>query len=449
VTVLTRGEALERVSALPTEAQARVRWNLQRRPSQIPPDGDWSTWLIMAGRGWGKTRVGAEWLAEQAYTCAGTRWAIVAATFADARDTCVEGQSGLLHALGGAVAAWNRSLGEVILHNGSRIKLFSAEEPERLRGPQFVGAWCDELGAWNYPAAWDQLQFGLRLGDHPRTVVTTTPRPTPLMVALASRDDGTVILTRGSTFENEKNLAPSALRELRERYEGTRLGRQELYAELLTDLPGALWQRTWWDQPKFRVSMPSDLERVVTAIDPAVTSSEDADETGIVSAGTSPARWCPECQEVDAPHFFVVADDSGRGLTPEQWCRRAVGAYYEHRADRVVAEVNNGGDLVEAVLRQVDRDVAYRKVNATRGKAVRAGPVAALYEQRRVHHVGDLSRLEDQLVSWTPEAPGSPDRMDALVWALTDLMERPRGRGEFASPVSHSLPKPPLQSRGF
>lgn len=413
VATITRGEALARAQALPVEAKARLRWNLQRRPSQIPPTDDWLVWLILAGRGFGKTRTGAEWLAEQAWRHPGTRWAIVAPTFGDARDTCVEGESGLLHALGGEVRTWNRSLGELELIGGSKVKLFSADEPERLRGPQHHGAWCDELAAWRYPEAWDQLQFGLRLQTadlQPRTVVTTTPKPTRLVRSLVDR--ATTHVTTGSTFENEANLAPAALEELRSLYEGTRIGRQELYAELLLDTPGALWTMAMLDTEGCRVPETNvpDLVRVVTAIDPAVTSGEDADSTGIVTVGQD-----------HTGDLWVLADDTCR-LSPEGWASVAIGAMDRWGGDRIVAEVNNGGDLVESVLRAVDRTVPYRKVTASRGKRVRAEPVAAMYEQGRVHHVAGLEELEAQMCTWTPDSrQGSPDRLDALVWACTEL----------------------------
>jgi phage terminase large subunit-like protein len=307
---------------------------------------------------------------------------------------------------------WNRSLGELVLANGSRVKLFSADEPERLRGPQHHGAWCDEPASWRYGMdAWDQLQFGLRLGQHPRTVVTGTPKPVRLVKRLAERDD--VVVTRGSTFDNAANLAPAALAELRARYEGTRLGRQELHAELLLDTPGALWQVGQFDADGFRVGNAPELVRAVVAIDPAVTSEEDSDATGIVAVGLA----------ADGD-LYVLADRTVRA-SPDGWARVAVDLYDSVEGDRVVAEVNNGGDLVEHVLRTVDPSVPYRKVTASRGKRLRAEPVAALYEQGRVHHVGQLTDLEEQMVSWTPEVGWSPDRLDALVWAVTDLVLSP------------------------
>lgn len=384
------------------------------RPNQHPPAGDWLVWLILAGRGFGKTRTGAEWVADHALTNAGSRWAIVAATFADGRDTCIEGESGLLAVLRRRrpthdwARAWNRSWGELTLPNQSRIKLFSADEPDRLRGPQHHGAWCDELAAWRYPEAWDQLQFGLRLGDRPRTVVTTTPKPVRLIRDLLERDSTVVV--RGSTFDNADNLAPAALDELRRRYEGTRLGRQELYAELLLDTPGALWTLSSFDRPGFRVpDVPDDLERVVVAIDPAVTSGDTSDESGIVVAGRR------------GDQAFVLEDCSLRA-DPATVARTAVRAFHELAADRLVVEANNGGDWLPALIRTVDPNVPIDTVHATRGKALRAQPVAGLYEQGRVHHVGVLAGLEDQMTTWSPDAGmRSPDRLDALVWALTAL----------------------------
>jgi phage terminase large subunit-like protein len=393
------------------------------RPNQLAPDGDWSVWLIQAGRGYGKTRTGAEWLIDQALTHPGTRWAILAPTFADARDTCVEGDSGILAVLERrgrrADATWNRSLGEVILTNGSRIKLFSGDEPERLRGPQHHGAWCDEPASLRRPDAWDQLMFGLRLGTKPRTVVTGTPKPVALvrtLVARAGDGSGQVIRTTGATRDNFANLASAAVDELEARYGGTRLGRQELDGELLDDTPGALWTLDLIDL--HRVSAAPDLATIVVAVDPAVTYSDASDLTGIVAAGVG--------HDGDV---YVLGDwTSPEPVSPERWATRVVDAHDHHAADHVVAETNNGGDLVVSVIHTVDPTVPVRKVTASRGKQVRAEPVAALYEQGRVHHVGVMAELEDQLTSWTPDAAKSPDRLDALVWAVTDLAVTERKR---------------------
>lgn len=387
-----------------------MRWLVAtgNRPKQRTPDGDWYVWLILAGRGWGKTRTGAEDQAYYATTNPGARLAVVAPTVAAARDVCVEGESGLLNVIPQPlIRDWNRSLGEMVLTNGSRFKLFSADEPDRLRGYQHHRAWCDELASWRYPDAWDQLLLGLRLGTDPRVVITTTPRPTSLVRGLLDRSG--VVVTRGATFENAANLAPAALAQLKARYEGTRLGRQELEAEILDDVPGALWQRRQLDD--LRVRQAPEMQRVVVAIDPAVTSGEDSDETGIVVCGRG----------VDG-FGYVLADRTCR-LSPDGWARRATIAYDQFEADRIIAEVNNGGDLVGRVVSTLRPDVPYKAVRASRGKLTRAEPVAALYEQRRVFHVGGYPELEDQMCMYTPDGyDGSPDRVDALVWAMTELM---------------------------
>jgi predicted phage terminase large subunit-like protein len=280
-----------------------------------------------------------------------------------------------------------------------------------LRGPQHDAAWADEPAKWKYPLeAWDNLELGLRLGDHPRIVATTTPRPIKLIRDLLK--DRMTVVTRGSTYDNMANLAPSFFDRMVMKYENTRLGRQELYAELLEDVPGALWQRQTIDQ--HRVTRAPDLVRIIVGIDPAMTSGEDANETGIIVVGKGRDRQA------------YVLDDLSCRLSPDGWARRAVSAYRRYRADRIVAEVNNGGDLVERVLRTVDPSVAYRAVRASRGKVVRAEPIAALYEQGRVHHVGLFAGLEDQLCVFAPDQyDGSPDRVDALVWCLSELMLTP------------------------
>lgn len=386
-----------------------MRWKHQlARPEQIPTDDKtWTTWLYLAGRGAGKTRTAAEWLAFQASSNPRTRWAIAAPTYSDVRDTCAEGQSGIVQVLReyGTLKDYNRSIGELFLTNGSRIKLFSGEEPDRFRGPQFHGGWFDELAAFKYPDAWDQYQFGLRLGDFPQTIVTTTPRPTKLIKDLIARKGVRVV--RGSTFDNAKNLAPSALIELKARYENTRLGRQELYGEILDNVEGALWTREMIESA--RVTEAPPLVRVVVAIDPAVTSSSTSDETGIVCAGVSSAGE------------YYILDDKSLRASPDKWARQAVNLYHEHKADKIVAETNNGGDMVIMLLKQVDAGIATKKVTATRGKQLRAEPISSLYEQGKVHHIGYFPELESQMCEWTPLSNESPDRLDALVWALTEL----------------------------
>ncbi len=395
-------------------AAAEHFWPLWARPEQITPPGDWRTWLLLAGRGFGKTRTGAEWVRSEVQHGGARRLALVAPTAADVRDVMVEGESGIL----ATSPPWFRPIYEpskrrLTWPNGAMATTFSADEPERFRGPQYDRAWTDEAAAYRYPEAFDQLMLGLRLrdanGGPPRCLVTTTPRPTPLIRRLLA--DSTSHVTRGSTFANRANLAAAYLDQIVKRYEGTRLGRQELYAEVLDDTPGALWKRDAIDTRRVRIA--PELRRIVVAIDPAVTSAADSDETGIVVVGLG----------LDG-HGYVLADLSLKA-SPDTWARAAIKGFADHKADRVIAEVNNGGDLVETVLRTVDRQVPYKAVHASRGKQTRAEPIAALYEQGKVHHVGSLPQLEDQLCTWDPSADGkSPDRLDALVWGLTELMVR-------------------------
>lgn len=378
--------------------------------------------MILAGRGWGKTRTGAEWVRWRIAHGA-KRVALVAPTAADARDVMIEGESGLLAVCANDAVKpiYQPGLRRVIFPEGSALApngavctSYSAEEPDRLRGPQHDAAWCDELAAWRYPAAWDMLMFGLRLGTDPRCCVTTTPRPTKEIRELVEMP--TTVITKGSTFDNADNLAPAFLERILQRYEGTRLGRQELYAEILDDVPGALWTRSMLEDA---VNLwPADdppMDRVVVAVDPAITSGENSDETGIVVAGR------------DRDRGYVMADRTCR-LSPDGWARRAIDAYHEFEADRIVAEANQGGDMVKLTLRTVDPSVPVKLVHASRGKRVRAEPIAALYEQGKIAHKEVFSEMEDQLVTWTPDSPTSPDRLDALVWALTDLdLARPVG----------------------
>jgi predicted phage terminase large subunit-like protein len=380
-------------------------WRYWARPDQLPPSGDWRTWLILAGRGWGKTRTGAEWVRAEVEANRRGRLALIGATAADVRDVMIEGESGILATARPSFRpTYEPSKRRVTWPNGAIATAYSADEPDRLRGPQHDGAWPDELAAWRYPEALDMLMFGLRLGNDPRSVVTTTPRPTKLIRELIAAP--TTAVTTGSTYDNLANLAPAFAEQIIRKYEGTRLGRQELLAEILTDVPGALWT---WAMLDNRMAAP-DLTRVVVAIDPAVTSGEDSDETGMLVCGLG----------VDG-RGYVLADRSCR-LSPDGWAQRAVQAFDDYSADLVVAEVNNGGQMVEATIRTVRRTIPYRAVHASRGKQVRAQPVAALYEQGRVSHVEAFPDLEEQLTSWTPESGTSPDRLDALVWALTELM---------------------------
>ena len=405
---------LDKLSSIEIDARLlRLKWINLARPKQLTPKGDWSIWLILAGRGWGKTLTGAQDMAWFALNNPDSRLAIVAPTFADGRDTCIEGESGLLSIMDDKIIAnYNRSLGEIVLHNGSRFKTFSADTPERLRGPQHHRVWCDELGSWKYTETWDQMMFGLRLGEHPKVVVTTTPKPIPLIKDLLKRKD--TYTTTGSTFENKENLAEASLSQLKEKYEGTRLGRQELYAEVLEDVEGSLWSRDMIESSMVRYNekLPS-FKRIVIAVDPAVTANKRSDETGVVV-----------CAEDFQGKYYILNDLSGK-YSPDAWAKKVVEAYESYKADKVIAEVNNGGDLVERVVKTVDRNVNYKSVRATRGKFVRAEPIAALYEQKRVRHLNRFNLLEDQLCSYNPEITSqSPDRLDALVWGLTELSAR-------------------------
>lgn len=375
-------------------------------------------WLVLAGRGWGKTRTGAEDIASFALWNAGTRIGVIAPTFADARDVCVEGESGLLRVLPPAcVAAWHRSTGDLVLFNGSRIKLYSADQPERLRGPQHHRVWCDELCAWPSAAALDQMWFGLRLGRDPRVIVTTTPRNTKAIRELMAREGRDVRVTRGTTFDNAENLPSVMLTQLKKQFEGTRLGRQELMAEILEDTEGAFWTRESLDAGRVRDRPP--LTRVIVAVDPAMSSGASSDETGIIAAGLG-----------EDGRIYILADWSCR-KSPEAWARRVIELYEKENAQMIVAETNAGGELVERLLRQIMPSIFFKPVRAIRGKVDRALPVAALYEQDRVRHVGAFPLLEDQMTRFTPEvvAKKSPDRVDAMVWAVTELSQ-PLKRGE-------------------
>lgn len=383
-------------------------WSFWARASQIPPLGDWTTWLILGGRGAGKTRAGAEWVRAAVEQKRAGNIALVGETYADARDVMVEGTSGL-RALGARHARprYEATRRRLLWPNGAVCSLFSASDPEGLRGPQFDAAWCDEAAKWpDAEAAWAMLQFGLRLGEQPRQVVTTTPRAVPLVKKLLS--DESVNVTRASTYDNRSNLADAFFSTIIKTYEGTRLGRQELNGELLDDDPDALWSRSMIE--KTRCQAAPNLSRIVVGVDPPATSGAGADECGIVVAGRT-----------DDGNFYVVADRSRGRAKPAQWAARVVAAFDEFDADRVVAEVNQGGEMVASVLQQVAPHLPIRQVRATRGKWVRAEPVAALFEQERVHHVGAFATLEDQMCNFSGDGK-SPDRLDAMVWAITDLM---------------------------
>lgn len=390
------------------EAQALwYTWEFWARPEQLAPAGSWYTWLILAGRGWGKTRSGVEYVRGKVERGEWRRVALVASTAADARDVIVEGESGFLAtAPPNFRPVYEPSKRRLTWPNGAIATTYSAEKPDTLRGPQHDGALADELAKWRYEEAWDQLLLGLRLGEDPRVVVMTTPRPTKIIKDLFK--DSTTAVSGGSTYQNVANLAPAFTRKIISKYQGTRLGRQELYAEILGDNPGALWTRDTLEEN--RVTRIPEMKRIVVAIDPAATSGEDADDTGIVVAGLGRDG-----------HGYVL-DDLSVHVSPNEWAKQAISAYHKYQADRIVAEINNGGEMVETTIRTVERHIPYRALHASRGKQTRAEPVAALYEQHRVHHLGMFSQLEDQLCEWVPGEAESPDRLDALVWAITELM---------------------------
>tara|TARA_R110000787_G_scaffold128700_1_gene240477 strand:+ start:2024 stop:3271 length:1248 start_codon:yes stop_codon:yes gene_type:complete len=394
--------------------QLRTDWLDTARDKQLQPKTEHYIWLILAGRGWGKTRTGAQDIALYALRNPNSQCAVVAPTAGDLRRVCFGGNSGLLsivprecYLVSNDQKGYSSSTTEMRLYNGSKITGYAASEPDRLRGPQFHRAWCDEIAAWRYPEAFDQLMFGLRLGDKPQCVITTTPKPSKLIKDLFARED--TFVTSGNTFENEANLADSALSMLKEKYDGTTLGRQELYAEIIEDLEGALWSSKLIEEKRLTEGTKIDLTQIIVAIDPAVTNNEDSDETGIVVVGK------------DINNEYYVLEDATGKYSPDQWAKKAINCFYDWGADRIVAEVNNGGDLVERLLRGMDLNIPYRSVRATRGKLVRAEPIAALYEQRRVHHIGYFPELESQMCSYTGETKPSPDRLDALVWGLSEL----------------------------
>ena len=388
-------------------------WHKTARNEQITPHGAWDLWVILAGRGWGKTRTGAEDIAFYALSNPQTISAVVTPTFGDIRRVAFGGVSGLMSIIPkdclmkGRGQGYNSSSAEIRLYNGSKIMGFSATEPDRLRGPQFHRAWCDELASWQYADTFDQLMFGLRLGERPQCVITTTPKPNPLIHDILNRNN--IVITRGSTFDNAENLAPSALKMLKEKYENTRLGRQELYAEVLDEVEGALWQPKTIEKTRMTHIDPKELQRTIVAIDPAVTNNEGSDETGIIV-----------CAKGFDNRYYILEDLSAR-MSADTWANVAINAFYKHNCDRIVAETNNGGDLVERLLRSIDTTVPYKKVSASKGKLVRAEPISALYEQEKVSHIGVFSKLEDQLCSFTLDSKKSPDRLDALVWGLTEL----------------------------
>ncbi|MFM6950839.1 MAG: DNA-packaging protein [Novosphingobium sp.] len=396
-------------------------WHLWAHPGQLPPTGEWQTWLILAGRGFGKTRAGAEWVRAIAQTNPAARIALVGATLAEARSVMVEGESGLLAiAPRGQRPRFEPSRRLLTWPNGAQAMLYSAGEPDSLRGPQQSHAWCDEIAKWDASggkaeAAWDNLQLGLRLGGQPQVVATTTPRAVPLVKRLL--EPGEAQVTRGSTFANKANLAVGFVRAVRRQYGKSLLGRQELDGELLEDIEGALWTRAMLEACR-EPAASSPAVRTVVAVDPP--ASAGGDECGIVV-----------CALGEDGLARVLADASVAKASPEQWARAVARAAARLQADRVVAEANQGGAMVESVLRAAEVTLPLRLVHASKGKVARAEPVAALYEAGRVRHCGQFPALEDQLcgliAGGSYQGPRrSPDRADALVWALTELALRPK-----------------------
>ena len=387
-------------------------WPLYARDSQLPPDGDWDTWLILAGRGFGKTRAGAEWVRAQVETRQADRIALVARSLPEALSIMVHGESGIIN----ISPHWNMptyepSKRKLTWPNGAHALAFSSHEPDQLRGPQFDAAWCDELASWQYPnQTWDNLAFALRLGRRPRSVVTTTPKAIELVRSLPNRPG--VHVTRGSTYDNQDNLPPAFFNQLIDQYDGTRIGQQEIHAELIDEDEDALWKREWIE--KARLGSYPPIARIVVAVDPALTSRPTSSETGIVVVGADMRR----------DQAYVLADESGR-LTPNSMALRVAHLFDKFNATQIVVEANAGGDMIATTIKNaIDRTLPIKTIQARRGKYIRAEPVAALYEQGRVHHVGRFPALEDQMCTWTPDvAPSqSPDRADALVHALTHLI---------------------------
>ena len=401
-------------------------WTFWARNAQIIPDGDWHTWVIMGGRGFGKTRPGSEtviqWAHELGEQHGRGHIALVGKDPGDIRKVMIEGaESGIL----ACSPPWFRpkfepSKNQLTWPNGVIATYYSSETPDDLRGPQHHKAWGDEPCKWKYAQdTWDQLQFGLRLGDNPQTVLTTTPRPIQMLIQIL-RDPKTVV-TGGHTDENRENLSDVFIKEIHRKFDGTRLGRQELNAELLTDTPGALWKMDQIDNLRIKEEQCPEMETIVVAIDPAVTDPKDDPElmdkiaeTGMVVVGKG----------VNG-HGYVL-DDLSDHMSPDTWGKKAIAHYETRKAERIVGEVNNGGDLIEYVIKTCAKDlgteyVSYKKVHASRGKKTRAEPVAAIYEQKRFHHVGSFPELEDQMTTWMP-GQKSPDRMDALVWGATEAM---------------------------
>jgi phage terminase large subunit-like protein len=387
-------------------------------PLDMMPGGGKITWLPLAGRGWGKTRVGAETVIDEVKSGRSRQIALVAETAADARKVMVEGPSGILKCSPrDFMPLYEPSKRTLTWPNGAQAFTYNAVEPGQLRGPQHDFAWADELAKWRYAQdTWDNLQFGLRIGSYPRQLVTTTPRPIPIIRELVK--DPTTHVTKGRTLDNAQNLAVSFLKQIRKKYEGTRLGRQELDAEILDDLPGGLWTRETIENALVTEHPP--LRRIVVSIDPSGAGGEEdegsSNEIGIIVAGA------------DEDNNGYILDDLTLTGSPQTWGKKAINAFKKHGADLIVAEINYGGAMVKNVIHSIDPRIPFKQVTASRGKFIRAEPVAALYEQGRVKHVGTFAELEDQMCLIGPagySGRGSPDRLDAMVWAITELALNP------------------------
>jgi phage terminase large subunit-like protein len=417
----------------------RYEWKFWARPEQLPPKGEWRRWFVCAGRGYGKTRIGAEWI--RSIVCGPTplaagrcrRVAIVAETAKDVKETIANGPSGILAVHPPEFRPTFTERGGFTWPNGAVGLVYNGTRPDQLRGPGPDAAWCDELAKWQYAQeTWDNLMFSLRGGDSPQVLITTTPRPIKIIKTLIEEDDGErVIVTRGSLYDNRANLPPEYVKDVIDRYAGTRLGRQEIDGEIVDDVPGALWTRAVLDAyRKKKADTVPKMQRIVVAIDPAAKASDDDDdtsETGIIVAG------------IGTDGRGYVIDDRTCRLSPRNWARVAVAAYEAYEADAIIAEINNGGEMVKEIIRSEKSTVPVLTVHATRGKVVRAEPVSALYEQGRISHIGSFPALEDQLITFTPfgiEGDGMSDRADALVWALTKL---------FPSLVAREKRKPPVE----
>lgn len=419
VAALSEEERQEIIGKLTPEQLSDLQydWNFWGRPTQHEPKVPYFCWLCLAGRGWGKTDTGAHWVIEKVEAARRAkkpiRIALVAETAADARDVMVEGESGIMAASHpDFMPVYQPTRRRLIWPDGSIAMTFSGDEPGQLRGPQFHYAWVDELAKYTYPDdTWDNLEFGLRLGDNPQVIVTTTPRPIPIVINLY--DDPMTVVTTGSSYENISNLAPKYIQRVIHKYEGTRLGQQELHAQILRDVPGALWSIGLIGATRVRPENVPEIVRFVVAVDPAVSSTDDSNETGIIVIGKG----------VNG-HGYVFKDASGV-LSSYAWARTACKEYEHWKAGRIIGEVNNGGDLVRVNVHNYDPNVKFRAITATKSKGKRAEPIAGLYEQGKMHHVGYFPDLETQMTLITVDeylGPGSPDRLDALVWGAHDIM---------------------------